>query len=149
MTGFLWVEFCCQAAGGGDCTFALVPLETGEVHVPGWSRHHWTYDRQLHCTVQIESVDAVTSVHRRLCIVRCCRCAELLLAAGANPDAGDRWCVTPLMYAVQTEWFDMAQLMISAGASVDLQDSRGRTPLILAVDCSEDVYDTIRYEMLF
>ena len=68
------------------------------------------------------------------------------MAAGANPDAGDRWCVTPLMYAVQTEWFDMAQLMISAGASVDLQDSRGRTPLILAVDCSEDVYDTIRYD---
>jgi len=68
------------------------------------------------------------------------RCAELLLAAGANPDAGDRWCMTPLMYAVQTEWFDMAELMISAGASVDLQDSRGRTPLTLAVDCSEDVY---------
>ena len=68
------------------------------------------------------------------------RCAELLLHAGANPDAGDRWCMTPLMYAVQTEWFDMAELMINAGASVDLQDSRGRTPLTLAVDCSEDVY---------
>jgi len=48
--------------------------------------------------------------------------------------------MTPLMYAIQTEWFDMAELMISAGASVDLQDSRGRTPLTLAVDCSEDVY---------
>jgi len=70
---------------------------------------------------------------------RCCRCAELLLQAGANPDAGDRWCMTPLMYAVQTEWFDMAELMIESGASVDLQDSRGRTPLTLAVDCSEDV----------
>ena len=56
MIEFLWVEFCCNAAGGGDCTFALVPLETGEVHVPGWSRHHWTYDRQLHCTVQIEPI---------------------------------------------------------------------------------------------
>ena len=67
------------------------------------------------------------------------RCAELLLAAGANPDAGDRWCMTPLMYAVQTEWFDMVELMLSAGATVDLQDSRGRTPLTLAVDCSEDV----------
>ena len=29
------MEFCCHAAGGGDCRFALVPLETGEVHVPG------------------------------------------------------------------------------------------------------------------
>ena len=67
------------------------------------------------------------------------RCAELLLAAGANPDAGDRFCMTPLMYAVQTEWFDMVELMISAGATVDLQDSRGRTPLSLAVDCTEDV----------
>ena len=56
MIEFLWVEFCCHAAGGGDCRFALVPLQTGEVHVPGWSRHHWTFDRQLHCTVRIESV---------------------------------------------------------------------------------------------
>jgi len=47
--------------------------------------------------------------------------------------------MTPLMYAVQTEWFDMVELMLSAGATVDLQDSRGRTPLTLAVDCSEDV----------
>ena len=66
------------------------------------------------------------------------RCAELLLAAGANRDVGDRWCMTPLMYAVQTEWFEMAELMIDAGASIDWQDSRGRTPLSLAVDCSED-----------
>jgi hypothetical protein len=66
------------------------------------------------------------------------RCAELLLAAGANPDVGDRWCMTPLMYAVQTEWFDMAGMMIDAGATIDWQDTRGRTPLSLAVDCSDD-----------
>lgn len=66
------------------------------------------------------------------------QCAQLLLEAGANPDAGDRWCMTPLMYAIQTEWFDLAELLISAGASVDLQDSRGRTPLSLAVECSDD-----------
>jgi len=42
--GFL-VEFCCHAAGGVDCRFALVQLGTGEVHVPGWSRPYWTYIR--------------------------------------------------------------------------------------------------------
>jgi len=66
------------------------------------------------------------------------RCAEVLLAAGANRDVGDRWCMTPLMYAVQTEWFDMARMMIDAGATVDWQDTRGRTPLLLAVDCSDE-----------
>jgi len=53
--------------------------------------------------------------------------------------------MTPLMYAVQTEWFDMAQLMISAGANVDFQDSRGRTALQLAVECSEDAYATTAF----
>lgn len=66
------------------------------------------------------------------------RCAEVLLDAGANPDVGDRWCMTPLMYAIQTEWHDMAEVMLSHGASVDLQDTKGRTPLHLALDCSDD-----------
>lgn len=70
------------------------------------------------------------------------RCARLLLAAGARPDAGDQWCMTPLMYAVRTEWHNMVELMLAfdgGGGVVDLQDTRGRTPLHLAVECSDDV----------
>lgn len=66
-------------------------------------------------------------------------CARLLLKAGANPDCGDQWCMTPLMYAIRTEWHNMVELMLSSGASIDLQDTRGRTPLHLAVECSDDV----------
>lgn len=67
------------------------------------------------------------------------RCARLLLAAGARPDAGDQWCMTPLMYAVRTEWHNMVELMLASGGVVDLQDTRGRTPLHLAVECSDDM----------
>lgn len=66
-------------------------------------------------------------------------CARLLLAAGANPDVGDRWCMTPLMYAIRTEWHNMVELMLNSGATVDLQDTKGRTPLHLAAECSDDV----------
>lgn len=69
-------------------------------------------------------------------------CARLLLKAGAKPDAGDQWCMTPLMYAIRTEWHNIVELMIasdSAAVTIDLQDTRGRTPLHLAVECSDDV----------
>lgn len=69
-------------------------------------------------------------------------CARVLLNAGAKPDAGDQWCMTPLMYAIRTEWHNMVELMLTsdyAGSIVDLQDTRGRTPLHLAVECSDDV----------
>ena len=61
----------------------------------------------------------------------------MLLRAEADPDVGDRWCMTPLMYAVRSEWHNMVELMLEGGASVDLQDSKGRTPLHLAVECSD------------
>jgi len=73
-------------------------------------------------------------------------CARLLLKAGAKPDAGDQWCMTPLMYAIRTEWHNIVELMIasdSAAVTIDLQDTRGRTPLHLAVECSDDVYANI------
>lgn len=66
-------------------------------------------------------------------------CAQILLAAGANPDIGDRWCMTPLMYAIRTEWHNMVEVMINNGATIDIQDTRGRTPLHLAAECSDDV----------
>ena len=45
--------------------------------------------------------------------------------------------MTPLMYAVRSEWHNMVELVLEFGASVDLQDTKGRTPMHLAVDCSD------------
>jgi len=64
-------------------------------------------------------------------------CARMLFRAGADTEVWDRWCMTPLMYAVEREWHNMVELMIELGAKVDTQDTKGRTPLHFAVECSD------------
>ena len=65
-------------------------------------------------------------------------CVRLLLKYGANTEEQDKWCQTPLMYAVKTEWRNLVALLIEAGAELDAQEQHGSTALHLAVDCSDD-----------
>ena len=56
---------------------------------------------------------------------------ELLLSAGANPNAADNCGRTPLMLATmqQRAWRPLVPILLSAGADVHAHDTRGRTPL--------------------
>src|SRR4051794_26900954 len=57
-----------------------------------------------------------------------------LLAKGADPNARDEHCVTPLM--ISAEYFDtsMAQALLDAGADVNARDMVGWTALLTASD---------------
>lgn len=64
----------------------------------------------------------------------CQRCAEAMLAAGAdinrpNPDG-----VTPFMMALDNTHFELASYLMDQGAKIDTTDAWGRTALLIAVD---------------
>lgn len=53
---------------------------------------------------------------------------ELLLNAGANPDAQNSWGSTPLHYACYGNHPECVRVLAGRGASVDIVDRYGRTP---------------------
>lgn len=59
---------------------------------------------------------------------------NLLLAAGANPNAQDAYGMTPLMNAIdyQTGYPDSVQCLLNAGAKVTLRNKEGETALVIA-----------------
>jgi len=60
--------------------------------------------------------------------------AELLLKAGANPNAVDRYGETPLHTAAKLEWYDNVRSLLKGGASPDIQTCHGDTPLHYAAE---------------
>jgi len=64
----------------------------------------------------------------------CARCAEALVAGGADVDLIDPEGVTPLMMAIQNMHFDTAAVLIKAGANPNKWDIWGRSALYLAAD---------------
>src|SRR5579875_243618 len=64
----------------------------------------------------------------------CARCAEYLLAAGADPDSEDPDRETPLLLAIENMHFDTAAVIIKGGADVDKWDLFGRSPIYMAAD---------------
>ncbi|KAL4814999.1 hypothetical protein BDW67DRAFT_81078 [Aspergillus spinulosporus] len=72
---------------------------------------------------------------------------ELLIAAGAEPDARDGEGLTPLHYCVMEPWTTesptIAQTLLDAGADLESRDNWGRTPLKFAIDCR--AIDSIRF----
>lgn len=61
------------------------------------------------------------------------KCAEALIAAGADVQVKDDDGVTPLMCAAGDDGDEMVKVLLAAGAEVDARDSLGRTALIVAV----------------
>src|SRR5512140_3597079 len=59
--------------------------------------------------------------------------AEARLAAGDDPNVGDRLGFTPLHLAAQQCSIDVARVLLDHGASVDQPNSFGHTPLFVAV----------------
>ena len=66
------------------------------------------------------------------------QCASMLLSYGANADDQDKWCQTPLMYAIKTEWHNLVALLIASGANLNVQERHGRAALHFAVECTDD-----------
>lgn len=64
----------------------------------------------------------------------CLECAQLLVEAGADIDAGDAENVTPLLVAVINMRFDTAKYLVEAGANVNKWSFRGENPIYSAVD---------------
>jgi uncharacterized protein len=60
------------------------------------------------------------------------RAVEILLEAGADPNASDSGGYTGLHLAVQIGDLDMARAMLDAGAQVEVKSGEGKTPLALA-----------------
>ncbi|KAL7912200.1 hypothetical protein GGI35DRAFT_492155 [Trichoderma velutinum] len=57
---------------------------------------------------------------------------KLLLAAGADPELGGSFGMTPLMRAAERGDTSVAEVLIAAGGNPDLRDEKGKTPLHMA-----------------
>jgi ankyrin repeat protein len=64
----------------------------------------------------------------------CLECVKQLLAGGADIDLPDPEAVTPLILAITTFHFDVADYLVEAGADIDRWDLFGRTALYCAID---------------
>ncbi len=64
----------------------------------------------------------------------CLECVKRLVAGGADLDLPDPEAVTPLILAITTFHFDVADFLVEAGADIDRWDLFGRTALYAAVD---------------
>jgi ankyrin repeat protein len=71
------------------------------------------------------------------------RDAKERLAAGDNPNLGDRQGFTPLHLAAQEWSVDVARLLLDHGAEVDRQNMFGNTPLFVSVFNSKGRGDLI------
>lgn len=60
------------------------------------------------------------------------RCANILLAAGANIAAKDNHGLTPIFYAVSADRADVVKVLINSRANLDVRDRLGDTPLTWA-----------------
>ncbi len=58
--------------------------------------------------------------------------ASQLLVAGANPNAAAGKSKSPIVLALENEYFDLADIMLSNGAEISIRDQNGWTPLIWA-----------------
>lgn len=77
--------------------------------------------------VNVQGSDGASAVH--LAAGRGVAFAKLLLDAGADIDAPDRWQFTPLHRAVMSKNIPMAKYLLSRGANANRRDYAGRTPL--------------------
>jgi ankyrin repeat protein len=64
----------------------------------------------------------------------CLECVKRLVASGADVNLPDPEAVTPLILAITTFHFDIADFLVEAGADVDRWDLFGRTALYAAAD---------------
>ncbi len=71
-------------------------------------------------------------------VVKSAVALQLLLDAGADPDARDPWGRTALAYAASAANLFAVRLLLDAGADPNTADSAGVTPLMVAADRAAD-----------
>jgi ankyrin repeat protein len=64
----------------------------------------------------------------------CLECARVLVAAGADVNAGDPDNISPVLSAIINGHYDVAAFLLDKGADANAADISGRTPLYAAVD---------------
>lgn len=73
---------------------------------------------------------------------------DLLLKAGAAPNAVDRYGETPLHTAAKLGWHDNVRSLLKGGASPDIKNCHGDTPLDIANEWENPECTTILSEWL-
>lgn len=81
----------------------------------------------------IESDKSGKTILHRSVIQRLDKYTEVILAAGAKPDASDNKGMTPLHYAAKKNDNKNVEKLNIAGANLDARDQKGRTPLSVAI----------------
>jgi ankyrin repeat protein len=81
--------------------------------------------------VRMPTADGTTLLHWAA-YYRKADVADVLLRAGANPNAANRYAVTPLLLAAEAGSLDVATLLLKAGADATTARPSGETALMLA-----------------
>ena len=102
--------------------------DLGPEGLVGVNTHGFAGDTPLHVMAHINDVQG----------------AQILLAAGANPDASGEMGETPLHAAISQGSLDVIRVLLAAGASTSIRSEFGKTPAKMAAAAGGEVADAFR-----
>ncbi len=130
-TALMW------AAGAGQPEIVDLLLEKGaasqvnlRAKFDDWERQQTSEPRAQYSSRQTGGLTALLFATRSGCL----RCAESLVAAGADVNKPNPDGITPLINALDGSKFDVAMFLLDKGADPHVWDRYGRTPIYVAVD---------------
>jgi ankyrin repeat protein len=95
-----------------------------------WARQQTSEPRAQYSSRQTGGLTALLYATRSGCL----RCAEALIAAGADVNKPNPDGITPLLNALDNKHFDVAMFLLDEGANPHVWDMNGRTPIYIAID---------------
>ena len=134
-----------EAAAIGDTTHlgTILDIDSNAIHAysaDGWTPLHLAAAFAMPQTVQLliqhgAKVDAVSKnpqanqpLHAALALSRNSESIQLLLAAGADPNAPQAGGFTPIFSAATANRRDLAELLLAHGAHAHLRSDQNKTP---------------------
>jgi ankyrin repeat protein len=125
------------AAGSGQAEIVDLLLEKGaasqvnlRAKFDDWERQQTSEPRAQYSSRQTGGLTALLFATRSGCL----KCAESLIAAGADVNKPNPDGITPLINALDGSKFDVAMLLLDKGADPHVWDKHGRTAIYSAVD---------------
>ncbi|MDR2215792.1 MAG: ankyrin repeat domain-containing protein [Nevskiaceae bacterium] len=95
-----------------------------------WARQQTSEPRAQYSSRQTGGLTALLYATRSGCL----RCAQALVAAGADVNRPNPDGITPLLNALDNKRFDVAMFLLDKGANPHVWDMNGRTPIYTAID---------------